>query len=260
MSARNDTARLLREILVLLPLCHLILSSLFLTGYCFSFGGGLLNFISPSDIFSFSLTNFFWIYFPITLFAGSYFGRRFAYVLDSYENIPEDAPENIKDTGSENINKIKFHPKTSYFILILSIFSIFSASYASELFFYFCAMVIFIIANNVLRQMLIYSDIDKKSYIVFNILLFSVLHSLSVGMCFGKIDQYLSYNSAIANKANCGNYIVLRRISHNYLSIRNNGKHEIIDLECNPKFMLNVIRRDSTSIQSTIQWWRERIT
>lgn len=224
------------ELLVALPVMHILATSLFLIGYYSAFGNRIYIFSSPSDIFTASIGNVGPNYlsgltFPVVflLWNRGYFGA-----WTSHE-AAINKPEGPERTAA--LAKVTSDRKFLIFLVVFSAISqacmvvifYFKWEYIPYQFFGFFLLLIFSLG------IVWYSNkVEMNSLSMFGFLFIGLIliGSLFNGMGSGQSDRRLTYIEAAKSGVVCSNGAALRIIGDHILLVGRDGRHFITDHDC----------------------------
>ncbi|TGX53661.1 hypothetical protein E5A73_12640 [Sphingomonas gei] len=224
------------ELLIAVPILHLIATSLFLIGYYYSFGGRLHSFSTSSDLFATSIGNVGFNYIS-TLSPGIVFilWHRANFGAWSLQDSVDTKPAGpVRDAALERANSDRtfFRFLVGLMIicqLILVIITYFKLGHLPYSF------IGFFISILTVAYIVWYSgriNIPTLTMHIINFIVIMLLTCLFNGLTSGQFDRRLLYKDAIKNAVVCPLGAILRPIGDNFLVLTSDNDYVVSDKEC----------------------------
>jgi MFS family permease len=229
------------EILVAVPVSHVVISSLFLMGYYAAFGGGIANFGGPSDIFAVSIQDIGPSY--ITTIAMPLFVLVWTRAkLGAWT--PHEAnlllPKDQHDEAELKRASLKrYFMRIGIFLIVILIVNL---VYERIRFNRFNFSIIWLLSLIILGLVLVWFDrklhFDNKIYFSSWIIGCVLITAPLSGLNRGQRDRNASFAEISQNGALCGSAAIIRPLSSLYLAVTRDDKKVILDGDCRIKFLL----------------------
>ncbi len=232
----------LGDLAVAVPIFHLVCASLFLVGYCWFFGSRISSFVGPSDVFAVSIGEVG----PLYLFT---LLPPLAYILwqrakkgawTSAEAVALEPAGPKREIARKRHESDKRFYKVMFSFLLASqilgiIIGYFRWGYVPLVYVQTIVLFAFAISNVWIANKLdIASPIFHLTYLIGVLLLYACF----AGMARAQSDLRISYEDALSRAPRCNDYVILRKFSEQFLVVRRDGKHSIVDESCSEKFVL----------------------
>jgi hypothetical protein len=231
----------LSQVLVLMPIIHIAIASIFIFSYCAGFGAHFSAFESPSDIFRISVGDLIGLYITILLGPAVITIVRVTsptpYAQDIVNAILE--PE-AKGKAQNVLNRTRLWLFIGLILLtIIGMYSIYFQIEQNKAIIFlglfapavaWTAIGTWWLGNRLKLTNLTLETIGLVIYIGL-----SAIHS---GLNSGQSERHLSYNAKSDRYPYCGKNQIVRRVSDYYLVILPNGQKALADEKCDLKIAI----------------------
>ncbi|MEH6661396.1 MAG: hypothetical protein V7679_07105 [Parasphingorhabdus sp.] len=220
---------IIRNLIIALPFTHAIFCFIFLISYFRGFGGNIELFSDPSDIFTVSISD------VATTYVMVFFGGLFSLWQI---NVPF---RSLRDGGYSPPKQPKCLKWMVYSLIAAGVSNIGLSVYLYVMLgmieYRMASIGIMLLLMTLLGKWLAENGFSFR--ISFAAMLgFVILMTLiSSGLSDGQRDRYLAYSSFPETLAKCGQNIVVRKMSSNFLAIASDNSRRIVDADCKTLFI-----------------------
>jgi hypothetical protein len=242
ISGGNTNQRItLPELLVAVPIFHLIVCSLFLIGYYGSYGYGISVFAGPSDLFTVSIADVGPSYITTIAVPTAYIlwtrartGAWSAYEANLQLNEAEREVAEHKRRGDKR------------FLLALGILAAVGTLLNGCLSLWKNGYIPYWLVGNAVMLLWISAiiwfankiQLDSRLHHFVYLIGFVLIVAGFSGLSRGQADRRASFENKVQRSPRCGDLLLIRPLASFYLSVHRSGRRVIIDSECKVRFVL----------------------
>ena len=231
----NAVSSALRYVAIV-PLFHVVVTSLYLIGYHFAIGYKLFIFSSPSDLSSVSVGEVGPSYIATVALPVIYviWQRARTGAWTEHEAILSTPPSAQRDKALENFVAFRKFMRKLLFLVpisqaVIAAISYYKLGYISYMFGGICASFFFLFVNDYVYSK---SDMTSKTFHASSISCIVIIIALFTGLASGQNDSIITYINAKTILPSCKGNIILHSIGNKYLAINEKNNHIVIDSSC----------------------------
>lgn len=243
----------LSELVIILPVFHLAVSSLFLIGYYTAYGDRVATFSGPSDLFSLSLVDVGPSYIITLALPIAYLAymrtKHGGWTMSEAISLKDEPERKIAEADLPTIKKFWAAVLTIVVlaqIIVLAIYYV-RLGYIVYGLMYGPLLSLYMIANVWITNKIQTSGLAfQMSFLIGAV----VISSGTNGLSKGQFDRMASYSEIASRSPTCGEFALLRPLSSFYLAVHRNGQRAVIDNDCKALFQLGVAGASGRRVQA----------
>lgn len=234
-----DLEKTISRAVILVPVAHIIVCTLYIAGYSLGFGGNIGGLYSPVDFFTVTLQHLIYIYvlslaMPILFIL---FRHRSGRTYASDEIAAETDPEKKVALAQTASRVVSFFDYALPMFLVLVLVS-FSVSI------YVDTYIQYYLTFNAIVLSLYPTFIRLAEWLNFRGLRVEVAWSLisftaavvGLGLDSGQIDRRLTYDALAKGAMRCQGHVILTPIGQRFLSVTRDNRRHVVDADCKARF------------------------
>lgn len=227
------------QLVVVFPVFHLLMSTLFLWAYCVGFGLNLAIFTTASDIFTFAISSMVPIYlisfiWPLIYLAQRY-SREHPFAIDEVKSIADPEQQSV---AMSSLNKTRYRLKFGLWALTFAIILIESWN------FYHGNRINFVLLSAIpnLHLVIFFSNLKEKWYLdnlTYEVAILFVSFAVTCvafGLERGQSDRRKDYAIFQDDFLQCDKNLVIRKIGDSFLVVKPDNTKAMVSQECKELF------------------------
>lgn len=229
----------LGQLAVIFPVFHLLMSTIFVWGYCAGFGFSLAVFTTTSDIFTFSISSMIPIYAasfltPIAILAVRYSRPH----TNAHDAVMAIADPQERQQAMDKLEVTRNYILVGAFALSLLIMgmAVWDAIHGNR--------IQWVLIGAVPGFLMVYAfvqaknawNLDALTYEFAYIVGYFAIACVTFGLDRGQIDRHREYKASQGDFFQCGNNIVIRKIGDNFLVVKPDNTKAMVNQECKELF------------------------
>lgn len=236
----NKTLQFLTQIVVLIPVAHIVVCSIFLTGYSLGFRDNITALVSVSDLFSISFG-----YVAQVYILGLFLPLSFITYNQTKPAKPVDL--SLITLDQANAEVVKYTRRLRYFEYGSLLAGACAIGYTAWQIYHdrqvSYSILLFGLALVYMTQF--WEGLEKRGLpnqtvtYVWCLLSF-VISAFGTGWTSGEVDRRMKFAELRISRFGCNDVVVVRSLGENFLGVRRDNRRIVVDKECKVLFQFPI--------------------
>lgn len=231
----------LGHVLVALPIAHVLGSTLFMWSYCTGFGGHIVAFASATDLISVSLSDMVPVYVVSLLVpfltVGFRLSGKYPYVINAVDSISDPDEKTKAANFHRNVRKVVFGVcwVVSFLVFGKVIYDLYEGYRVNFMGIWVASFI------PALFALMAFCESRQVSNVVYEasaVMLSFVSAIFFTAAAKGQDDRYRYFTESIEEYGRCGEFLIIRPISDNFIAVSKGDGKFIINNDCKPIFQI----------------------